>query len=273
MRIDSHVHFWKYTPEDYSWIDDSMMVIQKDFLPEDLAPILDNNKIEGCIAVQAVQAEADTDFLLQLAQQNKFVKGVVGWVDLTSSKVEERLRHFSTNSFFKGVRHTVYDERGEFMENPDFQKGISLLKNFGLTYDLLVFDYQLPGAINLVSNFPNQKFVLDHLGKPKVSQGISKDWSENIKALSKFPNVYCKISGLFSEAENFKWDRASLNPFMEIAFREFGVERILFGSNWPVCLCAANYPDTYQIIENYLNHDKELLQLVLGGNSQKFYEV
>ncbi|MGB8704996.1 MAG: amidohydrolase family protein, partial [Gillisia sp.] len=169
MRIDSHVHFWKYQPETYSWIDDSMKLIQKDFLPEDFETVMNSNEIDGCILVQAVQSEAETEFLLKLSAENNLVKGVVGWVDFSSEKVEEKLEKYSKNKIFKGVRHTVYDERGEFLENPEFHNGISLLEKFGLTYDILVFDFQLAAAINLVEKFPYQKFILDHIGKPQVS--------------------------------------------------------------------------------------------------------
>lgn len=250
-----------------------MKAIRKDFLPEDLKPILEKNNFDGCIAVQASQTEAETEFLLELANIYSFIKGVVGWVNLNSDGVEERLKYFSANPLFKGVRHTVYDERGEFMEKPEFQSGISHLKKFGLTYDLLVFDYQLAGAINLVKNFPDQKFVLDHLGKPKVSKGVSIKWKNQIEALAEFPNVHCKMSGLFSEAENFEWNMEMLNPYIKIAFEVFGSDRILFGSNWPVSQCAASYAETYQIIQNFLNNDEEQLKLIMGENSRKFYGV
>ena len=204
MNLDSHQHFWHYDPVKYSWLDDSMASIQKDFMPMDLEPVLRKNGFEGTILVQADQSEEETEFLLNLAEKHSFIKGVVGWVDLSSDKVGDRLKHFSRNPYFKGVRHTVWDQQGEFMTEKAFQEGISKLANFDLAYDLLVFDYQLPGAVKLVEKFPDQRFVLDHMGKPQISaEGPSKEWKTNIERLAKNSNVFCKLSGLRDRNRRF----------------------------------------------------------------------
>lgn len=269
--IDSHQHFWKFDPVKYSWIPDRMHMIRRDFLPNDLKLILKENEIQGCIAVQADQSEAETRFLLDLAGDNNFIKGVVGWVDLNDEKIKERLYLFSGNPFFKGVRHTVYDDAGEFMLQPSFQRGISCLGTFGLTYDILVFDYQLPGAVELVKKFPNQPFVLDHMGKPPISNGLSKEWSNNIGELGKCKNVYCKVSGLVTETDNFQWKKKDFFPFLEEVISAFGKDQLMFGSDWPVCLSAASYAEILEIIKDFFS--EEDLKGIMGGNAVKFYNL
>lgn len=269
--IDSHQHFWKFDPVKYSWIPDRMHMIRRDFLPIDLEPILKENDIQGCIAVQGDQSEAETRFLLDLAGNNNFIKGVVGWVDLNDEKIKERLNLFSENPFFKGVRHTVYDDAGEFMLQPSFQRGISCLGSFGLTYDILVFDYQLPGAVELGKKFPNQPFVLDHMGKPQISNGLSKEWRSYIRELGKCKNVYCKVSGLVTETENFQWEKKDFFPFLEEVISAFGKDRLMFGSDWPVCLSAASYAEILEIIKDFFS--EEDLKGIMGGNAVKFYNL
>jgi L-fuconolactonase len=273
LRIDSHQHFWKYDPVRYSWLEGPLIGLQKDFLPEDLSPILEENNFDGCIAVQADQSERETEFLLRLAQEENFIKGVVGWVDLTDPNSQRRLEHFSKNPLFKGVRHTLYDQKGEFMEDPAFQRGISNLKDFGLTYDILAFDYQLPGAVKLVEQFPHQSFVLDHMGKPQISEGVSPDWEQNIKRLADHPNVYCKLSGLITETKNFDWKREDFQPFLDVVVEAFGVDRLMFGSDWPVCLAAGNYKQVVEIISSYFKDDPSALEKVFGKTAAKFYNI
>lgn len=275
MRIDAHQHFWHYDPVEYGWINDSMAAIKKDFLPEDLEPALKANEFEGTVLVQAHQSEVETEFLLKLAEESSFVKAVVGWVDLSSDNVEERLEFFSRNSYFKGIRHTVWDERGEFMTYESFQKGISKLTNFDLSYDLLVFDYQLPGAIDLTSNFPKQRFVLDHLGKPQNSaKGPSEEWKQNVEKLANNRNVSCKLSGLVTETENFNWKKDDFTPFLDVAVEAFGIDRIMFGSDWPVCLSAASYEEVLEIQQNYFrSFSEEEKQKIFGKNAAEFYRI
>ena len=274
MKIDSHQHFWNYDPEKYSWIPKEMSVIKRDFTPEDLEPVLQKNGFSGCVAVQADQSEAETENLLGFTKDHDFIKGVVGWVDLNSEDVESRLEYYSKNSFFKGIRHTVWDEKGEFMLNPIFQRGIGLLANFGLTYDILAFDYQLKAAVELVQAFPRQKFVLDHMGKPNISGKPDKEWVENIGKLGEFGNVWCKISGLVTETKNFRWKQSDYFPFLEVVAEAFGVDRLMFGSDWPVCLSAAKYSEVVGVVEEYFSSaSKDDKEKIFGRNAADFYNL
>ncbi|MDX1602408.1 MAG: amidohydrolase family protein [Salinimicrobium sediminis] len=274
MRIDSHQHFWKFDPQTYPWITDEMAVIRKDFTPEDLSPLLKENGFYGCIAVQADQSEAETEKLLKMAEQYSFIKGVVGWIDLTSPDVEERLKYFSKNPFLKGIRHTVWDEKGEFMTSPEFQRGIGLLANLGLSYDILAFDYQLRSAVELVGAFPRQKFVLDHMGKPKIFGKPDKEWISNIRQLGELANVWCKISGLVTETKNFSWKSTDLFPFLEVVYEAFGADRLIFGSDWPVCLSAASYKEVIAIVEEFFRSvSKEEKEKIFGKNAVNFYNL
>lgn len=274
MKIDSHVHFWQYNPDTYSWIPEEMAGIRRDFTPEDLEPLLKDNGFSGCAAIQADQSEAETEGLLKMAKQHNFIKGVVGWVDLTSEDVEDRLKHFTKNPFFKGIRHTVWDKKGEFMTAPEFQRGLTLLANLGLTYDILAFDYQLDSAVKMVQAFPRQKFVLDHMGKPKISGRPEKNWVKSIKQLGECPNVWCKVSGLVTQVPGFSWKTSDLLPFLEVVSDAFGPDRIMFGSDWPVCLSAASYKEVIGSVEElFKSYSKEDKAKIFGQNAAEFYNL
>ena len=274
MRIDSHQHFWKYDSVRDNWIDDSMAIIRKDFLPKDLKPILESNKIDGCIAVQADQSEDETLFLLKLAHENSFIKGVVGWVDLCSEDIEGRLEYFSQFEKFCGVRHIVQAEPKGFLLNKKFQNGIKLLGKYNLTYDILVYHNQLEEVIEFVQKFPNQKFVLDHIGKPSIKTNKIESWKNQFQKLAKSPNVYCKISGLVTDAKLNYWEYDDFEPYLDVVINSFGTERVMFGSDWPVCLLSGNYEKVLEILDRYISHltedDKEL---IMGNNSLKFYNI
>ncbi|MCX2679762.1 amidohydrolase family protein [Galbibacter sp. EGI 63066] len=269
--IDTHQHFWEFDPVRDAWIDDSMQAIRRDFLPSDLEPVLKKNNVDGCIAVQADQSEKETQFLLDLAKKHSFIKGVVGWVDLLSSSVEERLTHFSKDKNLKGIRHIVQAEADDFMLRSDFQHGISKLKQFKLTYDILVFQQQLPAAIKLAEKFPDQAFVLDHIAKPKISEGVDNNWKNNIEELAKNGNVYCKLSGMVTETEGFKWKADDFKPFLDVVVNTFGVDRIMFGSDWPVCLLSCSYEEVLKIIKDYI--PKEHQPKVFHQNAVEFYSL
>lgn len=274
MRIDSHQHFWNYDPERESWIPDTMAVIRKDFLPIDLKPVLEKNNIDGCVVVQADESEEESQFLLELAAKNAFIKGVVGWVDLCAENSEERLSYYAENPLFKGIRYILQAKKDEFILSPQFQKGIAQLEKFNLSYDLLVLERQLPTAIALVKKFPKQRFVLDHLAKPQISNGVSAEWENNIRKLGSCANVYCKLSGLLTETDDFKWKPEDFTPFLEIVFQAFGEDRLLFGSDWPVCLSAGKYEDALSIIEHYFATKSELaLEKIMGQNAINFYRL
>lgn len=274
MIIDSHQHFWKYDPVRDSWIDDNMKELRRDFLPKDLAPLLKNNGIDGCVAVQADQSENETEFLLNLAQNNTFIKGVVGWVDLRADNIEERLEHYSSNNLFKGIRHIVQAESDDFMLGKKFQNGISLLKQFDLTYDILVFPSQLSAAIQLVNKFPDQKFIIDHMAKPTIKNGKMVDWKKGIELLVRSQNVYCKVSGMVTEADWKNWKKGDFTKYLDVIFDTFGVDRILYGSDWPVCLLAAEYELQLEIIGEYITkYSAEDKEKIMGGNAINFYNL
>lgn len=272
QRIDSHQHFWIFDPVRDSWIDESMQRIQRDFLPQDLSPVLERNNFKGCVAVQADQTEAQTHFLLDLAKQNDFIKGVVGWVDLLDKNVADRLDFFSTEKKLKGFRHVVQGEADDFMLRDDFRRGIAALKAHNYTYDILVFHRQLPAAIDLTKRFPNQAFVLDHIAKPDIKSGEIQSWKENIIELAKAENVLCKISGMVTEANWKTWTPDDLKPYLDVVFENFTSERLMFGSDWPVCLVASEYELVVKTLEDYITQLPIAQQeLIWFKNAERFY--
>ena len=274
MRIDSHQHFWKFNPIRHAWIDSSMQNIAKDFLPKDLKPLLETNLMDGCIAVQADQSETETQFLLRLAEENSFIKGVVGWVDLSAEDLSQRLEVFSKNTLFKGVRHVLQAEKEGFMLKDQFLKGISELKNFNLTYDILIYPNQLEEARVLIEKNPDQPFVLDHLAKPYIKQQKIKNWASDIKELAKHKNVYCKLSGMVTEADWNHWQFENFKKYLSVAFETFGSDRLMFGSDWPVCLLAGSYEHVVRIIDLFIeNLEQEEKNNIMGGNACNFYNL
>ena len=274
MRLDAHQHFWKFDPYRDSWIDETMGVLKRDYLPSDLKPLLTTNSIDGCIAVQADQSEQETEFLLHLAEQFDFVKGVVGWVDLRDKNLEKRLEYSSQNQYFKGLRHIVQAEKQDFLLLKDFQNGISKLSRFDLTYDILIYPFQLNAAIELVKQFPKQQFIIDHIAKPEIRNQKISDWKIGIQLLAQNPNVACKISGLVTEADFTNFSPSDFTPYLDIVFECFGEDRILFGSDWPVCLVAATYQDVLLLIEEYTaGFSEEQNKKLFGGNAARIYKI
>ncbi|MEL1240736.1 amidohydrolase family protein [Flavobacterium flavipallidum] len=275
MIIDSHQHFWIYETEKHAWIDDDMKVIRKNFLPEDLKTVYQENGIDGCVAVQADQTLAETDFLLDLASKNDFIKGIVGWVDLRASNIETVLEQYSKFEKLKGFRHVVQGEADHnFMLRPDFLNGIAALEKYNFTYDILIFPHQLGTALELVRRFPNQKFVIDHIAKPYIKDGFYDGWASLMKAISKFPNVNCKLSGMTTEADYNNWTPEQIEPYIQLVLEAFGANRILFGSDWPVCLVAGNYTKTKELITNFIAklNSKEQAA-IMGNNAIEFYNL
>jgi L-fuconolactonase len=253
VRLDAHQHFWRYSLQEYSWIGPDMAALRQDRLPADLAPLLASNGIDGTVAVQARQTLEETRWLLTLAEQQPFIRGVVGWVDLQSREVRDQLERFTTHPRFRGVRHVLQDEPDDrFMLRAAFVRGIGLLADFGLTYDILIFARHLPAACELVAHFPDQPFVLDHIAKPPIRDGLLEPWSAGIRRLAAFPNVMCKVSGLVTEASWQHWQPADFRPYLDVAFEAFGPYRIMFGSDWPVCTLAGSYADIVGIILDYV---------------------
>jgi L-fuconolactonase len=275
MQIDSHQHFWHYSPAEHTWMSDEMSALKRDFLPLDLQPLLAANEFEGSVAVQARQSLEETFWLLELASQHEFIRAVVGWVDLRSEDLPRQLEAFSRYPKLAGVRHVVQDEPDdEFMLRPDFRRGISLLHEFDLTYDLLLYPKHLPAAIKLAEEFPHQLFVLDHIAKPKVAEGVLSPWREQIQALATLPNICCKLSGMVTEARWQQWQPKDFLPFLDTVFAAFGPSRLMIGSDWPVCTLSADYGHTMQIAIEYLRQFPEEEQAeVLGGNCARFYGI
>jgi len=275
LRIDSHQHFWKYDPVRYDWIDDNMSVIQKDFLPEDLDPILKANGFDGCITVQSHQSEQENEFQLANADEHDFIKGVVGWVDLQSPKIEERLAYYQQFEKLKGFRHVLQGEsQRDFMLRPDFLKGISMLKKYSYTYDILILPDQLKYTTEFVSQFPDQRFVIDHIAKPNIEQKELKDWEKDIKVVAAFENVHCKVSGLVTEADWRNWQPADFNNYLEVVTNSFGTKRLMYGSDWPVCKVAAGYGQVVNIVKDYFSAFSQTeQQAFFGGNAIEFYNI
>ena len=275
MRIDAHQHFWIYSPEEYGWIDDSMRAIRRNFLPEDLEPELHQNGFAGSVAVQARQTLEETRHLLSLADQNPKILGVVGWLDLRSRDVSADLRKVSINPKFVGVRHIVQSEPDErFLLREDFMRGIAALEEFDLAYDILIYTQHLPVAAEFVERFPRQRFVLDHMAKPRIKSGEIADWAEGIRRVAEFPNVFCKLSGLVTEADWQRWKPEHITPYLDIAFEAFGPERLMIGSDWPVCLVAASYTSAMKVVQSWLRKfSLEVQEAILGENARRFWKL
>ncbi|MBI1814934.1 MAG: amidohydrolase family protein [Deltaproteobacteria bacterium] len=253
MHIDAHQHFWQYRRATHGWITDAMAPLKRDFLPEHLAPLLAAADFDGCVAVQAQQDVAETEWLLQLADAHPFIRGVVGWVDLCAPTVTDALHRCAAHSKLRGVRHVVQDEPDDqFVLRADFQRGIAALASFGLTYDVLVYARQLPAAIELVRRFPQQRFVLDHIGKPEIGARRIDDWRRDIVALAASGDVYCKLSGMVTETDWHSWKPAHFTVYLDAALEAFGPQRLLIGSDWPVCLLAGTYADVVAIVTDYI---------------------
>lgn len=275
MKIDSHQHFWNYHPIKDAWISDAMKVIQQDFMPADLLPLLQKNDIDGCIAVQADQSETETRFLLQLAQDNDFIMGVVGWVDFRSKDIEERLQYFSQFEKLKGFRHIVQGEsEDDFLLRADFCNGIAQLEKYNFTYDLLILPKHLSVAAEFVKRFPKQNFVIDHLAKPNFKEANFTNWENGIRELATYKNVFCKLSGMVTEADWKNWKAEDFNYCLDVLVGNFGIERLMFGSDWPVSLLAASYEQSSAIVKNYFSKFSEEEQhKIWGGNAIKFYNL
>lgn len=275
MRIDAHQHFWKFDPVRDAWITDDMAVIQKDFMPDDLQPLLQGAGFDGCIAVQAHQSEEQTDFLIALADQSPFIKGVVGWVDLQAENIEDRLAHYRQFKAVKGFRHVLQGEpQRDFMLRPQFTNGLELLKKYNFTYDVLIYEDQLRYIPQFVSLFPEQPFVIDHLAKPAIKEGRINEWKKDMTTLARFENVYCKLSGMVTEADWKGWRKEDFKPYLDAVTEAFGPGRIMFGSDWPVCLVAAQYTEVVNLVDDYFSaFTGDERQKIFGGNAAAFYDL
>ena len=277
MNIDSHQHFWSYSGVDYPWIGAGMERLARDYLPVDLEAPATAAGIGGTVAVQARQTLEETRWLLDLAERHPLIRGVVGWVDLRSPDVASALRELSSRPAFVGVRHVVQDEPDpRFLLGEEFVHGLKQLHPCGLTYDLLLYPQQLPAAVELVASLPEQPFVLDHLAKPRIAAwtkpGDMADWRRDIAALAKHKNVCCKLSGMVTEAVWRQWQRANFAAYLDVALAAFGPERLMFGSDWPVCLLSADYAEVAGIVKDFCGTLSVAEQAAIwGGTATRFY--
>jgi L-fucono-1,5-lactonase len=274
MVIDAHQHFWRFNPVRDSWITEEMTAIRRDFLPKDLTPELNACGVDATIAVQADQSEAETEFLLGLAEGNPRIAGVVGWVDLRAEDVGSRLEHFSGFEKLRGVRHVAQAEADDFLVGADFVRGVRQLAAFVLTYDILIYPRQLPAAIELVGKMPQQNFVVDHLAKPEIKARKMEPWAGLMREMAANPNVYCKLSGLVTEGDWKRWRREDFEPYLDVVFEAFGGERVMFGSDWPVCLVASSYGRAKAVVESYVEGNcRAAREKVFGSNAASFYSL
>jgi len=274
-RIDAHHHLWQYSPEEYGWIDETMALLRRDFLVDDLLRVAQTVGIEGAVTVQARQSLEETNWLLEIAGRSEFVRGVVGWVPLVSSELPRVLDELKDHTKLRGVRHVVQDEPDpEFLWRSDFNRGITILREYGLTYDILIFERQLSTAIRFVDQHPNQIFVLDHGGKPCIRNNSLQPWQDQISDLARRENVYCKISGLVTEANWKTWSEQELAPFIDTLLRAFGPQRLMVGSDWPVCLVAASYQNWFETLSHLLSRlSEDETQSIMGGTALKAYRI
>lgn len=274
MIIDSHHHLWKYAPFTHAWITDEMKVLQRDFLPKEFLDVLNKHSVEGCVVVQASQTEEETEFLLSLANEYEFIKGVVGWVDLKSPDLELRLEYFSQFKKLKGFRHVVQSEPAGFLSDTQFIEGVRKLNKFNFTYDLLIYHYQLKEAVSFLQQVTDVNIVVDHLAKPSIKTKELASWKSYMRIAAYYDNVYCKVSGMVTEADWHNWREDDFIPYLDEVFAMFGTQRVMYGSDWPVCLLAASYEKQLSLIQRYLSgfSDGEK-ELVMGKNAKIFYNL
>jgi L-fuconolactonase len=273
MKLDAHQHFWRYSPDTHAWLDDSMAALKRDFLPDDLAPLLSAAGFDGSVVVQAEQSVAETEWLLTLAEKHPSIRGVVGWADLQSPAVEAQLGALAANPRLRGVRHVVQDEPDDrFLLKPEFVRGVRALPQFGLTYDILIYPRQIPAAVELTQMLPQQPFVIDHIAKPRIREREVHEWARGIAALARQRNVFCKLSGMVTEADWASWTPDDLRPYIDTIFDWFPPERIMFGSDWPVCTLAATYERGAAVVTTYLDALAPAARdAVLGETAKRFY--
>ena len=275
MIIDSHHHFWNYTDEDYGWIDNSMSRIRRNFLPSDLKKTIGDAGVDGVISVQARQSLEETDWLLKLSEENDFIMGVTGWLPLVDDDIESIAEQYASHKKLKGVRHVIHDEEDDnFILRKDFNRGVNKLIKHNLIYEILIFEKHLPQTISFVDKHPEQIFVLDHIGKPRIEENILSPWRENIAELAKRENVLCKMSGMVTEADFKQWTEAQLQPYAEVILDCFGAERVMFGSDWPVCLVASEYDQWLNTVNSFIKQlSKNEQKQILGVNARRVYEL
>lgn len=274
MKVDTHVHFWQFDKQRDAWITDKMKILQKDYHPSHLIGTLQRNGIDACVAVQADQSELETHYLVELAKTHDFIRAAVGWIDLRSDSLEERLAYFSQYPIIKGWRHVVQAEPDDFLLNSDFQRGVRMIGEQGYCYDILIYPRQLSAALKFVQAFPDMRLVIDHCAKPDIAHKKISDWEGPIREIAKHPNVYCKLSGLLTEARWKEWSSADFYPYLDVVFDAFGTTRLMFGSDWPVMLLSGIYVQWKSLLEKYMEKfTTEEREKVFGLNALEFYQI
>jgi L-fuconolactonase len=276
MTIDAHHHLWKYSAAEYGWISPEMRAIKRDFLPEDLEKLMHHFGIDGTVTVQARQTLEETRWLLELAHQHEVMRGVVGWVPLEQgAAVKLHLERLAADRKLRGVRHVIHDEPDDrYILRANFNEGMRALAAFGLRYDILIFEKHLPAAIEFVDRHPNQVFILDHIAKPRIKDKILSPWDRNIREMAKRQNVYCKLSGMVTEADHQHWTPAALQPYIDVVLRAFGPARLMYGSDWPVMLLAGEYAQWYGVVTNAIAKlSKPEQERIMGGTAVEAYRL
>ena len=277
MRLDAHQHFWEFTanPDDFEWMSDDYNVLRRNFLPSDLEPLLGASGLDGCIAVQAREIVKETDFLMNLADQHAYVQGVVGWVDLCADNVEAVLDAYSEKPTLKGFRMLIHDRADpDFAISSTHARGVGFLEQHGWTYDLLLRTIHLPAALQLVDTYPNQAFVIDHIAKPHLDGSDWAAWLSGMQEMSNRSNVFCKLSGLVTEADWKHWQAADYPRFLDKVFEAFGANRCMFGSDWPVSTCATDYHSSKAVVDQWANAlSADEKQAIYGGTCAHFYGI
>ena len=274
LRIDAHHHLWRYTPEEYDWIDEDMRVLRRDFLLSDLRTAMSSASVDGTVVVQARQQTGETEWLLNLAASSPEIVGVVGWLPIAAPEFPHYLEVFRTSALLKGVRHVVQSEPAGFLARPDFDAGLRYLEGSNLVYDLLVFEHQLAEVIPFVDRHPKQSFVLDHLGKPQLRMNRLQPWAKQIRELARRPNVTVKISGLVTEADPANWTEVAFVPYLDTALEAFGPYRLMAGSDWPVLTVGCSYRRWWDLVENWsADWSESERTALLGGTAQRVYQL
>jgi len=275
LRIDAHQHFWNYTPEEFGWIDSSMDVLRRDYLPEHLRLEIERSGVSGMVAVQARESLEESRWLLELATTHSFISAVVGWVPLTDPDVADVIGRLLTLGPLRGLRHVLQGEADDrYMLREDFNRGVSALRRFDLAYDILILERHLPYAIELVDRHPDQVFIVDHIAKPRIRDGVISPWREQIRELALRPNVYCKLSGMVTEANWNTWTEEQLGPYFDVVLNAFGPHRVMFGSDWPVCLLATSYGAWFEIVSKWIAPLTEgERNAILGGTATRAYRI
>ena len=274
MRIDSHQHFWNYDPKKQEWITEDMSRIRRNFTPGDLYPLLQDAKLDGCIAVQADESLRETDYLLDLANQHEWILGVVGWADLGKDDLDQVLDQYASQEKLVGFREVLQSKDPRYMLREEFIRGLHKLKERGLVYDLLLFPNHLDATLDLLKKCPEQPMVIDHLAKPLIKNGEWKEWKKKMAPIAERELIYCKISGMVTEADWKKWKAEDLLPYLEIILELFGPDRLMYGSDWPVCLVAGEYEEVYRVVDDFTSQlSPSEKDRIMGETAAEFYKI